>query len=370
MVIGSISAAPGDILGTITGNLGAIPALEPASLVLLLTPILSLGVLLSMATLKTCVVLDGLTGSRHNSTRELFGQGVANIANSILGGVPGAGTMGGTLVNIYSGGRTRMSGVIEGVSSLAVLLLLARFVAWIPVASLAGVLLVVGVRMVDRKSFQLLKSRSTVFDFLVILAVVISAVTTSLITAAGVGIALAIVLFLRDQIRFPVVRRLVFGNRIFSRKSRAPSEQEVLVERGSQVLLAELQGQLFFGTTDQLYTMIEPNIGSCRYFIFDMRRVLAVDFTAANMLSQLRRKITERGGQLAFASVPRSLPTGQNVRSYLEKLGFTEHESHVRFFPDEDEALEWAEDALITEYMPDRARRQALDLYEFDFSRA
>ncbi len=366
-VVGHINASVGDIATVVGRNITSAASINIYSIKMLIITIISLGVLLSIDTLKTCVVLDVLTGTRHNSNRELFGQGISNMAAAVFGGVPGSGTMGGTLVNIYSGGRTRFSGIFEGISALAVLLLIAKYISWIPVASLAGVLLVVAVRMIDRKSFHLLRNRSTIFDFAVILAVVVSAISLSLIAAAGVGIALAVILFLRNQIRFPVVRRRVFGNQIFSKKNRPVSEQKVLEEKGTQTLVVELQGQLFFGTTDQLYTQIEPFIGSCRYFILDMKRVLSIDFTAANMLTQLRSKISEKGGKLIFSSVPLSVPTGENVRAYLEQLGFEESNEQVNFFQELDDAVEWVEDEYIKEFLPERLHGKALELSEFDF---
>jgi SulP family sulfate permease len=95
------------------------------------------------------VVLDALTRSRHNSNRELMGQGCGNIVSSIIGGMPGAGTMGATLVNMSSGAVTRVSGVIEGVLALIAFLILGQYIAWVPVASLSGILIVIGFRMID-----------------------------------------------------------------------------------------------------------------------------------------------------------------------------------------------------------------------------
>ncbi|MCU0847312.1 MAG: SLC26A/SulP transporter family protein [Spirochaetes bacterium] len=367
LIIGSINVSPADIYSSVAYNLSTFPSLTFSSMTRFLVPTLTLGVLLSIDTLKTCVVLDVITGTRHDSNRELVGQGVANMASAFFGGSPGSGTMGGTLVNIYSGGITRASGIIAGISSLIVLVLFVKYIAWIPLASLAGVLLVVGVRMVDRKSLQLLRHRSTIFDFIVILAVVIAALSMSLIAAAAVGISLAIALFLREQLRFPVVRRIALGNQIYSKKSRLSSELEILEIKGKETLILELQGQLFFGTTDQLYTRIEPYIGICRYFILDMRRVLSVDFTAANMLTQIKSKITENGGLLIFASVPQSVPTGQNVRRYLETLGFLPEDQVVIFFHELDNALEWVEDELLIEYSDRSLQKKSLNLSEFEF---
>src|SRR6185436_12667448 len=112
-------------------------------------------------TLKTCVVVDALTHSRHDSNREIVGQGLANLASAALGGVPGAGTSGATLVNVASGGRTRLSGLACGVFVLLAYLVLGRLVAWAPLAALAGILVVVAARMFDWGSFRLLRRRAT-----------------------------------------------------------------------------------------------------------------------------------------------------------------------------------------------------------------
>jgi sulfate permease, SulP family len=242
-------------------------------------PALTLAVLLSIDTLKTCIVLDAITRTRHNSNRELVGQGLGNLASVFLGGVPGSGQMGATLVNVSSGGTTRRSGVMEGVLALIAFLLLAKFVAWVPIATLAGILIVVGVRMFDRNSLHLLRSRSTILDFMVIAAVVLVAETVSLIAASAVGVGLAIMLFLREQVGGNVVLRKTYGNQMFSKKVRLQDEMDILQKRGDCSVIFELQGSLFFGTTDQLLTALEPELKTRTYILLDMRRVqLALEF--------------------------------------------------------------------------------------------
>jgi len=315
---------------------------------LVVVPVFTLAILLSIDTLKTCVILDAMTYSRHNSNRELVGQGLGNMASALACGIPGAGTLGPTLVNVNSGAQTSLSGLFAGLSALAVLLLIGQLIAWIPLAALAGILIVVAYRMLDWSSFRLLKHHSTVFDFFVILSVVVSAVSMSLIAAAGVGIAMAILLFLREQVRFPVVRRKAFGNQIFSKKKRRPTDLRVLESEGMKSVVFELQGQLFFGTADQLFSEMEPHLSKSKYILLDMRRVRSVDFTAANMLRQIHARIRAGGGRLLFSSVPQTLPTGQNVKDYLGYLGLSESLEDVMFFPELDDALEWMEDAVLS----------------------
>lgn len=214
--------------------------------------------MLSIDTLKTCVVLDALTRTRHNSNRELVGQGFGNLASTLFGGVPGAGQMGATLVNMSSGGQTRLSGLIEGALAIVAFLLLASLVSWVPIPALAGILLVVGFRMFDWKSLHLLRSRATIFDFAVILAVIAVAQTVSLIAASATGVGLAILLFVREQTGGVVVSRKTYGNQISSKTMRLADEKAALERLGEQTVIFELQGSLFFGTADQLYLALEP----------------------------------------------------------------------------------------------------------------
>lgn len=368
LIIGPISSSGMDALNTAVNQWSHFDRFSARDFTMILVPFITLAVLLSIDSLKTCVILDVMTQSRHNSNKELMGQGLGNIASALAGGIPGSGTMGPTLVNLASGGQTRLSSVFAGVFAGLVLLLLGKLMAWIPLASLAGVLIVIAFRMLDKNSLQLLKHKSTIFDFLVILAVVISAVSMSLIVAAGVGIAMAITLFLRDQIRSSVIRRKFFGNQKFSKKRRVTEDLSILESHGKSTIICELQGQLFFGTTDQLFTELEPHLAKCSFVVLDMRRVQSLDFTAANMLRQIHNRLKEKQGYLVLASIPMNLPSGQNVKKYLASLGFTEAGMNLKFYPDLDSALEWIEDEIINSTSDGKKGiRHALTLQDFGF---
>src|SRR5271168_96667 len=297
MVIGPLGVGEG-ILAALREQIAAIGSLQLAALANLITPALTLAVLLSIDTLKTSVILDSLTRTRHNSKRELMAQGLANMGAALAGGIPGSGQTGATLVNMSSGGQTRLSGLLEGVFSLLAFLLLRGGIAWLPTAALAGILIVVGVRMCDRNSLHLLRSRSTMLDFAVIAAVVVVAQSVSLIAASAVGIGLAILLFLREQTRASVIRSKTPGSKMFSRRVRLPEEMAVLERRGDRTIVIELQGSLFFGTADQLLTGLEPELKTREYVVLDMRRVLDVDVTAARVLDQVESTLEQRGAML------------------------------------------------------------------------
>ncbi|MBN2625975.1 MAG: SLC26A/SulP transporter family protein, partial [Spirochaetales bacterium] len=350
LVIGEVQAGPAQVWEAI--KLHWSPASVKAAfgnLSLYTVPVLTLAVLLSIDALKTCVVLDVLTGERHNSNRVLIGQGVGNGAASLFGGVPGAGTMGPSLINFTSGARTSRSGVFMGLISLVTLFALGPLISWIPLASLSGVLIVVGIRMMDFKAFRLLKNRSTLFDFLVIMAVVVAAVTKDLIIAAGVGIAMAIILFLREQIRFSVIRRTYDATRVHSKRQRLHDEMKALEEQGSRIVVFELQGQLFFGTADQLYTELEPSLSTARFVILDMQHVLAIDYTAVNVLRQIHNRLKKNRATLVLSQVSAGLAGHRDIGEYLEELNFREDGSSLIYIADLDTALERTENIFLEE---------------------
>jgi len=358
----------GGLLEGVTARFAAAGGLDATQLASLVVPALTLAVLLCIDTLKTCVVVDAITRTRHNSNRELLAQGFGNIAATIVGGMPGSGTMGPTVVNISSGAQTRLSGMIEGVAALVAFLVLGSVLAWIPVAALAGILIVVGARMFDLSSLRLLRSRATVLDFAVIVAVVIVAEAVSLIAASATGVGLAILLFIREQVRGSVVHRQTLGSKIHSKQARLPDEAAVLDREGEHTAIVELQGSLFFGTADQLYTVLEPHLKTRRFLVIDMRRVQSVDVTAAHILELVGDMLRERGGHLLFSALPRNMPGGVDARRYLGDLGFYEHLG-AKAFGELDEALEWVEDQVLAEAHMALISPQALALAEIDLFR-
>ena len=370
LVIGPLSSGnDGSFVDALLGRFAGVGELGMDDVVELAMPALTLAVLLSIDTLKTCVVLDALTHSRHNSNRELIGQGLGNVASALIGGMPGAGTMGATLVNMSSGAKSRYSGFIEGALSLAAFLVLGALISWVPVAALAAILIVIGVRMIDRHSFQFLKQRSTILDFVVIAAVIVTALTVSLIAASGVGIVLAVVLFIREQIGGTIVHRKSYGNEIFSKRVRTHEEMEILVEHGGRAVVVELQGSVFFGTTNQLYTALEPELKTRDFVILDLRRVQTVDVTAVHLLDQVKDMLAERHGFLIFSQLPQNLPSGRDMQQYFDQVGLVRPESPVRVFGELDEALEWVEDRILEDTLCELGEQDALGLNEIELFR-
>ena len=353
LVIGPIPA-PGPFLESIAGQAGAARAMDPACLRAIVVPAVTLSVLLSIDTLKTCVVLDALTGTRHKSDRELVGQGAGNLLSALVGGMPGSGTMGPTLVGLAGGARTHRAGLIEGTLVVLAIVLLGRLIAWVPIAALAGILLVVAWRMFDRGMFRLVLRPAGRMDFAVILAVVLVAVTVDLIAASGVGVALAILLFLRDQVRGSVIRRKSYLTHVSSKTRRLAAERAILDRYGEQGVLCELQGNLFFGTADQLYTQLEADLKATRFILLDMRRVQSIDYTAVHLFEQMQGRLAQRGGRLLFSGMPSTIFDRRGMEHYLKELGVVRVGGDFMICETLDAALEWMEERILEEQIEPR----------------
>ena len=347
LVIGELGTTGPGYLELITNRWFEIGELKLAQIGGLVGSALTLAALLSIDTLKTCVVLDQLTRTRHDSNRELVAQGLGNVAASTIGGMPGAGTMGASMINYSSGARSRISGVVEGALTVLTALLLGSFVAWIPVATLSGVLIVVGFRMIDTAPLRFLESRSTALDFIVVLAVVGVSLTIGLIAASAVGVILAIILFLREQVGGTVIRRKSIVSERSSAWYRPEREMRMLEEKGRAAFIFELQGSLFFGTAQQLYRTIEPDLRQAEYLILDLRRVQSVDITAAHTLNIVCDVLAERNVPLILSNVAECLPNGRNVREFLELSGLDAARANLHYIPTLEAAIEWVESHLL-----------------------
>ncbi|MEZ4390654.1 MAG: SulP family inorganic anion transporter [Polyangiales bacterium] len=348
LVIGPLGAGGGaGFADAFRARASALRALGLSDLREVLGTAATLAVVLSLDTLKTCVLVDATTGGQHDSNRELFGQGAANLVSATAGGMPGAGTSGPTLVAIASGAQTRWAGVIEGALVLVAYLALGPVVAWAPLAALAGILAVVAVKMFDFGVLSWARHRATAFDFAVVVTVIAVAVGVSLITASGVGVALSILLFIRNEARTSVIRRRLRGDEVFSKRRRLPAEMAVLARDGAATLLVQLQGSLFFGTTDQLRAALASDLAERDTVVFDLRRVDAVDLTAVHILAQMREQLRRRGATMILCRLPRSFAGQDDPERYLRDAGLLDEGDEPMLFAQLSDALAWAEDRTL-----------------------
>jgi SulP family sulfate permease len=317
----------------------------------IIIPALTLSILASLDTLLTSVVTDMFTKTKHNSKKELIGQGIGNIGSALFGALPVAGTTSVTMVNIYNGGRTRLSGIINSVSLLIIVLVLSPLVKWIPLAALAGILMITAAQMVDYKTLILFGRKSTLENMIIVLAVTISMVVFDLVIAVGIGLVIACFLFVREQIKKTIIRRKFSGEDIHSKKVRTQEAMQILHEQGHLIKVYELYDSLFFGTCDKLLTEIEKDSDS-KFIILDFKRVNTIDLTGTQLLRQIADLVEDKSRHLLLSYI--DMPGDRNkerLRSYLEDVGVIEVIGRNHIFNTTDSALEWAEDLLIKEEM-------------------
>ncbi len=222
-------------------KIGAIFSYDMANLSLLIKLALTLAVLGAIDSLLTSVIADNVTKTKHNSNRELVGQGVGNIVAGCFGGLPGAGATMRTLVNVNAGGKTRLSGIIHGILLLFVLIGLGAFAEQIPLAVLSGILVTVGIGIIDYKGIGHIRSIPKA-DAWVMVIVLLLTVFVDLIQAVAAGLILSSVLFMKkmgDQI----------GNelKVHSLKDEIKGKYEFHDDISEKIYIKHFDGPLFFG---------------------------------------------------------------------------------------------------------------------------
>lgn len=235
-----------------------------------------LAVLGSIDSLLTSVIADNMTKTKHNSNRELIGQGIGNIVAAMIGGIPGAGATKGTVVNINSGGRTRVSGTFHGLILLAVLLGLGSLAAHIPLAVLAGLLIPIAFKIIDFKGLKHLKAVPRA-DAVILIIVLLITTFGSLIQAVGIGVALASLLFMKKASDLGEQGMDVGPVADFDGSKPWQDEEEFYEEFKDKVIIKHLYGPLFFGFTSYFKDQISALGKDIRAVIIRMDRVPYID---------------------------------------------------------------------------------------------
>ncbi|MDT0606460.1 SulP family inorganic anion transporter [Croceitalea rosinachiae] len=237
---------------------------------------LVLAVLGSIDSLLTSVIADNMTKTKHNSNRELIGQGIGNMVAALIGGIPGAGATKGTVVNINSGGRTRLSGVLHGVFLLAVLLGLSSLAAYIPLAVLAGILIPIGFKIVDTKGLKHLKVVPRA-DTIVLIIVLLWTTFGSLIQAVGIGVTLAALLFMKRSSDIGEEGMEVGTLAGFDGEKPWEDETDFYEKFKDKIYIKHLYGPLFFGFTSHFQEQVKNIDDGIKVLIIRMDRVPYVD---------------------------------------------------------------------------------------------
>ncbi|WGK63945.1 SulP family inorganic anion transporter [Croceiramulus getboli] len=272
--------------GLPTFQLGGLLEIDPSAFSIILEYGLVLAVLGSIDSLLTSVIADNMTKTKHNSNRELIGQGIGNMIAAAIGGIPGAGATKGTVVNINAGGRTRLSGMIHGLFLLTVLLGLGSLAAHIPLCVLAGLLIPIGFKIVDFKGLKHLTKVPKADGFIMILVLLITTFG-SLINAVGIGIALACLLFMKKSGDI-AERGLDVGDISDLDGSKPWQDEEAFYERyKNKVIIKHLYGPLFFGFTSYFKDQIKNLPKETEAVMIRMDRVPYMDQSGLYTLEEI-----------------------------------------------------------------------------------
>ncbi len=235
----------------------------------------TLAVLGAIDSLLTSVVADNMTKTKHDSNRELIGQGIGNAVAGLFGGIPGAGATIRTVVNINSGGKTKLSGIVHGLILLFVLLALGPYASQIPLSVLAGILFTVGFGVMDYRGLRALKSMP-ITDAVILLTVLALTVFVDLIQAVGVGLILATFIFMKKMSDATAEDSSV-NNLVETDKTLWQDETKIPEDLKKQIYIKHINGPLFFGYTSDFEKLAKQIPLTASHLIIRMERVPYMD---------------------------------------------------------------------------------------------
>ena len=241
-----------------------------------LVPGLTLAGLGSIDTLLTSVVADNITKTKHNSNQELIGQGIGNAVAGLFCGLAGAGATMRTVVNVKSGGRTQISGMIHAVLLLAILLGLGSLVKYVPLSVLAGILITVGWGIIDFRGFKDIL-RIPKSDAFVMMVVFLMTVFVDLLTAVGIGMVIACVLFMKRAGDLVENSYSAKALDTFDKESPWEDEKDIPEEIRNRIYIERLDGPIFFGSITGFQRVMHDIPTNVKIVIIRMRRVPFMD---------------------------------------------------------------------------------------------
>jgi sulfate permease, SulP family len=304
-VVARLFHLPVETIGSRFGNISTtfprpiIPHLDLGVIRNLIRPAFTIALLGGIESLLSAVVADGMIGGNHRSNTELIAQGVANVCSAVFGGIPATGAIARTATNVKNGGRTPVAGMVHALTLLLILLFFGRWAALIPMATLAGVLVVVAYNMSEWRNFiSVLKGPRS--DMAVLATTFLLTVWVDLTVAIEIGMILAAFLFMRTMIKISEVKILTKAL-----EEDRSGEGEMLnddnLPRGVQVF--ELKGPLFFGAAYKFRDAIRLMDKHPRVLIIRMGNVPMIDATGIRTIREVLRTSRQRGTKLILCEV-------------------------------------------------------------------
>lgn len=293
----------------------SVPALDWEAIQNLFPVAITIAVLGAIESLLSATVADGVIGDRHNSNTELIAQGIANIASPIFGGIPATGAIARTMTNINNGGRTPVAGIIHAIVLLLILLFLMPLAQYIPMACLAGVLVIVSYNMSGWRTFKALLNNPK-SDVTVLLITFFLTVIFDLTIAIEVGLLIACISFMKrvmETTEISVIRDEIDPN---LESDLEVHEEHLVLPQGVEVY--EINGPYFFGIATKFEEMMAQLGDRPKIRIIRMRRVPFIDSTGIHNLTNLCEMSQKEGIHIILSGV------NEKVHQTLEKSGFYE----------------------------------------------
>ncbi len=316
------------VLGEIPTGLPSLhlPVFDQSNLLLVAEAAVILAILGAIDSLLTSLVADNMTRTRHDSNRELIGQGVGNTVAGLIGGIAGAGATMRTVVNIRSGGTSRVSGMVHALLLLAIVLGLGSLAANIPLAVLAGILVKVGIDIIDW-SYLKRAHQGPRWDLLLMVLVLVLTVFVDLITAVAVGVVLAALAFIKQLAALQIENLKNLPHHLDS-----PEEKALLAAHQDSISLFEFDGPLSFGAAADLGHHVREQSGEQnRVLILNFEDSPFLDLSALNAVETIATDAKSSGKKLFFVglnaeirellkNMSKGLPCDAEFETQLEAL--------------------------------------------------
>ncbi|GGA98563.1 SulP family inorganic anion transporter [Mucilaginibacter rubeus] len=302
----------GSRFGVITAALPhpVMPDVSLETIRQLIRPAFTIALLCSIESLLSAVVADGMTGGNHRSNTELIAQGVANICSSVLGGIPATGAIARTATNIKNGGSTPVAGIIHAITLLLIMLFIGKWAALIPMATLAGILVVVAWNMSELGNFiDVFKGSKS--DASVLLITFGLTILVDLTVAIEIGIIVAAFLFMRKMMQSSSVQQTILSPDQLSDDEFNQSA----IPKGVDVF--EINGPLFFGAAYKFKDTMKVLEKPARVLIIRMGNVPVIDATGIRVLRDVHQEIKKKGTKLILSEVNSEQVTGALKKTRL-----------------------------------------------------
>ncbi|MDH5428687.1 MAG: SulP family inorganic anion transporter [Nitrospirota bacterium] len=329
------------VIGSIPSNFPPllVPTMEFELLPMMLKGACVLALLGAIDSLLTSLVCDNMTRTQHNSNRELIGQGIGNMVAGFFGGLPGAGATLRSVANIRSGGRTPISGALMGLVLLATLLWLGPLAEKIPLAVLAGILLKVGADIIDWRFLRHIWEAPRA-DVGIMAVVFLVTVAIDLITAVGVGVVLASLLFVKEMADLQLANMKVITE-VHEESPLTPQEAAVMERNAGKIILIHVDGPMSFGSAKNMVRRLEtvPALRTFTSCVLDLSDVPVIDGTAALAIDDMLRIIRAHDQHLFFVGMQ------PHVTEALDGFGVLAHIRPGHRYAERLDALKHAAEA-------------------------